>query len=105
MRRALWLAGALGLAALGGCGAGDPAGCAELVRSICDQRARCTGVTDASCAAQVAQLVPCARDAQCPSGTTFNAGAVDQCQTDQATATCQDLVAGKVATSCTQTCR
>lgn len=101
---ALLLLGGLGAA---GCGsaAGDPARCAALVTRICTERARCTGLADTQCTQQVTALIPCAQANGCPAGKGYNAGAVDQCETDQLDATCQDLLAGKVATSCTQTCR
>lgn len=97
---------ALGLVAVLalGCGSGDPARCGELVTRICEQRRGCTGQDDRTCAQEVARLIPCAQDATC-AGRQFNPGAVDQCLKDQEMATCQDVAAGKIATSCTQTCR
>ena len=92
---------------LAACGS-DIGHCEDVVQAICARRRACPGAATFDCDTQVRPLVTCAQNRMtpsCPAGTQYYASALDQFETDQQDATCQDLLAGKVAASCTQTCR
>jgi hypothetical protein len=73
--------------AFAGCGADTStpmAGCNSVANAACNKESSCNqlgGMTVAQCVSDAAGLLTCSTIA-CPTGTTYNSGAVSQCISD-----------------------
>lgn len=106
--RRLGRAGLLGVLLGAACGGGNnPELCEDIIEKTCARREECTSgrMKQADCAAEARKATSCAQpDRSCPQGKRYSGSVASQCVSALATASCADILAGKV-TSCNTVCQ